>query len=159
MERGRHGIPALSLCGCSHQQKLFFHTHLGSVFLNCLQGLKELPPGKVRRGWRGFPGESGCSLCTVWHVAIALCCTSCPWKGTGSPHCSLHGCRGRAQELPSDCKPVYGTRQVLPPQGRSDTKTASLGTAASTARPPVPNSTHGGEPAFHCKCLDKYSQS
>lgn len=26
-------------------------------------------------------------------------------EGTGSPHCSLHGYRGTAQELPSDCKP------------------------------------------------------
>lgn len=99
--------------------------------------LKELPPGKVRRGWRCFPGESGCSLCTVWHVAIALCCTSLPGRGLAAPtaHSTAIGAQHRNCPLTANHLFSYGTRQVLPPQGRNDTKTPSLGTAASPARP------------------------
>lgn len=138
VERAWYGIPALGLCCCcSHQQYSFFNKHLASVFLNCIQGLKELPPGKVRRGWRCFPGESGCSLCTVWHVAIALCCTSLPGRGLAAPtaHSTAIGARHRNCPLTANHLFSYGTRQVLPPQGRNDTKTPSLGTAASPARP------------------------
>lgn len=77
-------------CGCRRRWVLL-NKHLACLFLNCIRGFNELPPGTARRGRRGFPRESGRALRAARRCQRRIArppplrSISCPGEGTGSP--------------------------------------------------------------------------
>lgn len=133
-------------CFCC-QWSVLLKKQLASVFLHCICGFNELPPGNASRGRRGFPRESGRLLHAVrWQRALPMvhrtrrhrCASPTLGKGDGRdgqprarmgrPCLLLTPLRGHHTGITHRLQTVPSSARIPPDagfshqKGRSDTK-------------------------------------